>query len=393
MKNKKTPAIRFKGFTDDWEQRKLSALTSIFNCGKEIQSAEIKKVGLYPVYGGNGVRGYADRYNYDGEFALIGRQGALCGNMNYYRGKAYFTEHAIVVKASDDSNTRFLYYMLDTLKLGHYSDQSAQPGLAVNKLIRLTSAVPKLEEQKHIAEYLTNLDNLITLHQRKLEKLKNFKKAMLEKMFPKNGEKTPEIRFQGFTDDWEQRKLGKLANIIDPHPSHRAPSEVKNGIPFIGIGDVEIDGSIDYVKSRKVAASIYEEHHKRYDLAIPSLGIGRVASLGKVVRLRNDIGKYTVSPTMSVMQFEKNSNIDFLYAAMNSEVFQKQFVSQSNGSTRQSVGIQDLRVIEVSVSTHKEEQGEIGKFFKKLDTLITLHQRKLEKLQQIKKAMLEKMFV
>ena len=167
MEKRHVPTLRFKGFIDDWEQRKLSALTSIFTSGKGIQSVEIKKVGPYPVYGGNGLRGYADSYNYDGEFALIGRQGALCGNMNYSKGKAYFTEHAIVVKANNDNNTRFLYYMLDTLKLGQYSDQSAQPGLAVNKLIKLTSAVSKLEEQKQIAEYLTNLDNFITLHQRK----------------------------------------------------------------------------------------------------------------------------------------------------------------------------------------------------------------------------------
>ena len=166
-----------------WEQRKLSELTAVFYSGKGIQAAEIMETGQYPVYGGNGLRGYADIYNYDGEFALIGRQGALCGNMNYSLGRAYFTEHAVVVKANNDNNTRFLYYMLDTMKLGRYSDQSAQPGLAVNKLIKLTGIVPKREEQKCIAEYLTNLDNLITLHQSKLEKLQKIKKSMLERMF------------------------------------------------------------------------------------------------------------------------------------------------------------------------------------------------------------------
>ena len=169
--------------------------------------------------------------------------------------------------------------------------------------------------------------------------------------------------------------MGELSNIIDPHPSHRAPEEEEIGIPFVGIGDVDIDGNINYEKVRKVNESIYDEHHRRYDLAIPSLGIGRVASLGKVIRLRDDIGKYAVSPTMSIMQFTENSNIDFLYAAMNTEMFQRQFALQSNGSTRQSVGIQDLRVTEVSISPNGEEQKEIGAYFRNLDNLITLHQR------------------
>ena len=204
--------------------------------------------------------------------------------------------------------------------------------------------------------------------------------------------KTPSIRFKGFTDPWEQRKLGTLSNILDPHPSHRAPAEEKNGIPFIGIGDVDIDGNINYLKVRKVSESVFDEHHKRYDLAIPSLGIGRVASLGKVIRLRNDIGKYAVSPTMSIMQFTEGSNIDFLYAAMNSDVFQRQFTSQSNGSTRQSVGIQDLRATEVCITPDTIEQQKIGDYFKNLDNLITLHQRKYNKLLNVKKSMLEKMF-
>ena len=202
----------------------------------------------------------------------------------------------------------------------------------------------------------------------------------------------PRIRFKGFSDAWEQRKLGELSNIIDPHPSHRAPEEEEIGIPFVGIGDVDIDGNINYEKVRKVNESIYDEHHRRYDLAIPSLGIGRVASLGKVIRLRDDIGKYAVSPTMSIMQFTENSNIDFLYAAMNTEMFQRQFALQSNGSTRQSVGIQDLRVTEVSISPNGEEQKEIGAYFRNLDNLITLHQRKYDKLVAVKKSLLEKMF-
>lgn len=161
------PKIRFKGYEDAWEQRKLGEVTEQFKSGTFIAADEIERNGKYPVYGGNGLRGYLDTYNHDGEFALIGRQGALCGNMNYSIGKAYFTEHAVAVKANRLSNTRFLYYLLDKMNLGQFSDQSAQPGLAVGKLIKLENMFPSKQEQDKIGGYFNQLDHLITLHHRK----------------------------------------------------------------------------------------------------------------------------------------------------------------------------------------------------------------------------------
>ena len=158
-----------------------------FKSGNSLKADEIDITGDYPVYGGNGLRGYTSTYNHDGEYALIGRQGALCGNMNYSVGKAYFTEHAVVVKADENNDTRFLYYMLDTMNLGQYSDQSAQPGLAVNKLVKLENQFPMKEEQQRIGWYFSNIDHLITLHQRKC------------------------YRFIDIAlDAWEQRKVGNF---------------------------------------------------------------------------------------------------------------------------------------------------------------------------------------
>ena len=181
------PKIRFKGYTEAWEQRKLGDVTKEFKSGNALKADEIDITGEYPVYGGNGLRGYTSTYNHDGEFALIGRQGALCGNTNYSVGKAYFTEHAVVVKTDENNDTRFMYYMLDTMNLGQYSDQSAQPGLAVNKLVRLENLFPKQEEQQRIGLYFKSLDHLITLHQRKCDELQKLKKFMLQNMFTNIG--------------------------------------------------------------------------------------------------------------------------------------------------------------------------------------------------------------
>ena len=168
MDEKRTkPALRFAGFDDDWEQRKLYEVSAEFKSGEFIQAKDIENTGTYPVYGGNGLRGYTDHYNHDGEYALIGRQGALCGNMNYSFGKAYFTEHAVAARANQNNDTCFLFYLLGTMNLGQYSGQSAQPGLAVGKVVELEQKFPQKSEQEQISSFFRSLDDLITLHQRK----------------------------------------------------------------------------------------------------------------------------------------------------------------------------------------------------------------------------------
>lgn len=177
-----------------WEQRKLGEVAKEFKSGNSLKADEIGITGDYPVYGGNGLRGYTSTYNHDGEFALIGRQGALCGNMNYSVGKAYFTEHAVVVKADENNDTKFMYYMLDTMNLGQYSDQSAQPGLAVNKLVKLENLFPQKEEQQRIGLYFSNVDHLITLHQREHIRAEYILKYIRITLFiRKEREKMPEL--------------------------------------------------------------------------------------------------------------------------------------------------------------------------------------------------------
>lgn len=182
-KGELVPELRFPEFTAPWEQRKLGDMCDEFKSGSSILAKDICEQGEYPVYGGNGLRGYTATYNHDGIYALIGRQGARCGNMNKVYGKAYFTEHAVAVKANKNNNTDFLFFLLDKMNLRQYSGQSAQPGLAVNKLIELITLVPNCSEQKLIGIFFNKLDNLITLHQRKLDHLKEQKKALLQQMF------------------------------------------------------------------------------------------------------------------------------------------------------------------------------------------------------------------
>lgn len=177
------PEIRFKGFGGEWRETDLAGACSNFQSGKFIRAEDIKENGAYPVYGGNGLRGFCSAYNHEGIYALIGRQGALCGNMNLSHGKAFFTEHAIAVQANKDCDTLFLFYKLGTMNLGQYSGQSAQPGLSVTNLIKLIIFVPEYREQTKIGNYFQKLDTLINQHQQQITKLNNIKQACLSKMF------------------------------------------------------------------------------------------------------------------------------------------------------------------------------------------------------------------
>lgn len=143
----------------------------------------INDQGLYPVYGGNGLRGFTGSYNHDGDYILIGRQGALCGNVRKVTGKTYVTEHAIAVCASKEHETTFLQHLFQKMRLGQYSDQSAQPGLAVNKLLRLNINVPSKNEQGKIAKILSLIDERITTQNKIIEDLKKLKSAIRKRIF------------------------------------------------------------------------------------------------------------------------------------------------------------------------------------------------------------------
>lgn len=169
--------------TSTWVEKTLADLCCEFRSGRSISATLIHDTGEYPVYGGNGIRGYCDKYSHDGEYVVIGRQGALCGNVRLIHGQNYLSEHAIAVKANTENDTKFLLYLLDFMRLGQYSDQGAQPGLAVNKLLKLKCTVPDQKSQAKIATFLLNLDEQISVHEMILSCLCNQQKSLLQKLF------------------------------------------------------------------------------------------------------------------------------------------------------------------------------------------------------------------
>ena len=166
------------------------------------------------MYGGNGLRGYTSSYNHEGSYVLIGRQGALCGNVRSVYGKTYITEHAIAVAGNEKSNTNFLHYLFLKMNLGQYSDQSAQPGLAVNKLLKLKVALPIISEQTKIAKLLSLLDERISTQSKIIEDLKKLKSAIVEKVFCSPNQEYPMCRIEGFEQALSTYKMSDFSSRI-----------------------------------------------------------------------------------------------------------------------------------------------------------------------------------
>ena len=166
-----------------WSVKTLADLCCEFRSGRNISASLIHETGDYPVYGGNGIRGYCDQFSHTGEYVVVGRQGALCGNVRLIHGKNYLSEHAIAVRANEENETKFLLYLLDYMKLGQYSDQGAQPGLAVNKLLRLKCAVPDKETQSKIAQFLMSYDMQISTQEKMLSLLISQRRAFFQQLF------------------------------------------------------------------------------------------------------------------------------------------------------------------------------------------------------------------
>ena len=187
---KNVPQLRFPEFDDEWITFRIENLFKEFKSGKTITSSKIFEVGDYPVYGGNGIRGYTDTYTHNGYYLLIGRQGALCGNLNTSNGKAYFSEHAIACKANKENYTKWFFYKLYIYDLNKLSESSAQPGLSVKKLLRFKLTVPTYKEQQKIANFLSQVDRKIELLDKQQAALEQYKKGVMQKIFNR------EIRFK-----------------------------------------------------------------------------------------------------------------------------------------------------------------------------------------------------
>ena len=423
MNDRRLPKLRFKGFKDDWEQRKL---------GKVADKVTEKNSGLQ----------YLETLTNSAEFGIISQRDFFDHDISkttslggYYivRSEDFVYNPRISVTAPVGPINRnklgrtgvmsplytvFRPHDVDTTYLEHFfksscwhsfmnfnGDSGARSdrfSIKDNVFFEMPIPTPDIEEQGQIGECLTHLDHLITLHQRKLEKLKIVKKAMLENCFPKNGEKVPKFRFSGFTGDWEQRKFDKVFDGLQNNMLSRADLNYESGtVKNVHYGDVLIKFG-DYIDASKIDLPYISDDTKADKFKSSFLQDGDIIiadtaeddAVGKCTEIQCSEGLKLLSGlhTIACRPKEKNGPM-FLGYYINSSAYHNQLKPLMQGIKVTSISKSALQNTYMTIPKSIDEQITIGKYFSNLDHLITLHQRKLEKLKIIKKSFLEKMFV
>ena len=388
--NSKKPGIRFKGFTDDWEQRKLGEYVSIIS--GEAPSKFEEGTELYVKVDD---LNYNDKYVVDtqnkvaehstvkrvtkGSVVFPKRGAAIMTNKVRIIGIDSYMDTNMMALTSEKLDSEFLYNIISKEGLYKIADTSTIPQINNKHVEPYEVTIPSLDEQRRIGAYFKQLDHLITLHQRKYDKLVVIKKSMLEKMFPKNGQTKPEIRFSGFTDDWEQRKLGEYVSII----SGEAPSKFEEGTElYVKVDDLNYNDKYVVDTQNKVAEHSTVKRVTKGSVVFPKRGAAIMTNKVRII----GIDSYMDTNMMALTSEKLDS--EFLYNIISKEGLYK----IADTSTIPQINNKHVEPYEVTIPS-LDEQRRIGAYFKQLDHLITLHQRELEKLKKIKLSMLEKMFV
>ena len=387
-----TPAIRFKGFSDTWEQRKVSELFRVTR-GYVLAATQTETTKIdekpYPVYSSQtkdkGLMGYYKDYLYEDAITWT-TDGANAGTVNYRAGKFYCTNVCGVLLSNEVKANQMIAEALNSVAKGYVS-YVGNPKLMNNVMADIVIQIPtQAEEREQLSSFFAKLDNLITLHQRKYEKLHNIKKSMLEKMFPKNGSNVPEIRFKGFTEAWEQRKLTEFVEFFSGLTY--TPNDVQeNGTLVLRSSNVSngevVDADNVYVNPQVVNS----ENVKVGDIVVVVRN-GSRSLIGKHAQIKAFMPNTVIGAFMTGIRSECP---EFTNALLNTSRFEEEIAMNMGATINQITGYMFSKM-EFKVPC-LDEQKKIGEYFEKLDNLITLHQRELEKLQNIKKSMLEKMFV
>ena len=401
------PEIRFNGYTDDWEQRKLGDIADVTKlAGFEftehvVYSDEGNIIALRGLNIKNGQLILDDVKYIDGSnlsklsrsklfindimFTYVGTVGEVA--IIKENDRFYLAPNVSRIRVKSDDSPKFIshYMRTDNFKnkvIFPLIATSSQPALSMENIRKFTINIPiNREEQDCLANYFDSLDYLITLHQRKCDETKKLKKYMLQKMFPQNGQKVPEIRFEGFADAWEQRKFGDLGSVSMCKRIFKEQTATEGDIPFYKIGT--FGGEPDAFISR----ALFEEYKEKYQY--PEVGDMLISASGTIGRTVEYAGEDAYFQDSNIVWFKHDDRVDnsFLKCIYSSVKW-----SGIEGSTIKRLYNDNFLKTEFSMP-NAEEQKKIGEYFRELDILITLHQRKLEELKNVKKYMLQKMFV
>lgn len=377
---KSVPELRFPEFQESWEEKRLSELFSEFKSGFNITSEDISEKGAYPVFGGNGLRGYTNSFTHDGFYFLIGRQGALCGNINRVYEKAYISEHAIACKANTSSDTEWLAQRLDYYQLNRMSESSAQPGLSVKKLLRFKLVVPSKEEQEKIACFLRAVDMRLNQLRHKHELLQTYKRGVMQKLF------SQQIRFKqddgSNFPDWKKKKLGSFLQ------EYRERVPAKTNLPIYSSSREGLKPQKEYFADREL------KNEGEYGIVPEGFFVYRHMSDDITFKFNiNDTKeKIAVSKEYPVFTTQDLDSQFLLYKLNHSSDFKKFAAIQRRGGTRTRLYYKKLSAWKTFLP-ELEEQEKIASFLTTIDRKIIIIQQIIDELNTFKAGLLQKMFV
>lgn len=388
---------------EHWKITKIQYLAQL-KSGYSLTTEEITDNGLYPVYGGNGIRGYYDKYFLEGDYVLIGRQGALCGNINYSTNKSWATEHAVVCYPKIKYVTRWFGELLRVMNLNQYSLAAAQPGLAVERIKLLPIPIIPLPEQQSIAAYLDQkcgeIDELITLQEEMITKLQSYKQSVITEAVTKGLNKIVPLKDSGIEwigeipKHWEASKTLFVLSMSITDGPHTTPELFETGIPFVSAEAVSFgNGRIDFSHIRGYISEIfYQECCKKYIPQIDDIYmIKSGATTGRVAIVDADI-KFTIWSPLAVFRCNKERMLPrFLFYQLQSNGYQKQIELNWSYGTQQNIGMRTLEKLILSVPPLPEQYSIADYLDKKcseIDKLISIKQQKIEKLKEYKKSLI-----
>ena len=410
----KAPELRFDGFTDDWEERKLSSMTNYKNGksheDKQSTSGKLELINLNSISISGGLK-HSGKFIDEADDTLqkddlvmilsdVGH-GDLLGRVALIPEDDRFVlnQRVALLRPNTTADPQFLFSYINAHQYYFKAQGAGMSQLNISKgsVENFISFVPQLSEQKKIGAFFKRLDDTIALHQRKLDLLKEQKKGYLQKMFPKNGAKVPELRFAGFADDWEERKFKDIIEKLTGGASIKPSDYLEEGIRTIPKGAVNSTGLADLSGSKYISEEFYESNkssHVSTNNLVTSLRdlVPSAPNMGRIVRIAGEDEDFLMPQGVYKLELFDGMDEEFLIAFSNSDKYRKIISSEKNGSTQVHIRNGEFLNIDIELP-FSEEQKQIGSFFKQLDNSIALHQRKLDLLKEQKKGFLQKMFV
>ena len=410
---RRVPKLRFPGFTEDWEQRKLNEFLSVSNL-KNTENKYNKK-NVLSVSGDYGIVNQIEFQGRSFAGASVSNYGVVeKGDIVYTKSPLKLNPYGIIktnrinngivstlyaiYKTKENCDSKFIehYFNLDS-RLNQYLKPLVNKGAKNDMKVSSENALvgeicfPQITEQAMIADLLDRLDIYITLHQRKLDNLKLKKKALLQKLFPKNGERYPELRFPGFTDAWEQRKLTDIAKTFIGLVTTMTENYRDSGTLLIRNSDIK-EGQFIFSEKPIHLDEEFAEKNKTRRLQIGDVVTVHTGDIGTSAVIKEKEAGAIGFATINTRTDKRILNPYFLSTYFNTDKHKCYANSVSTGDGRSNYNIKDFNKLVISIPT-LDEQEKISAIINNINTIITLHQRKLDHLQLQKKALLQQMFV